>query len=158
MKHRVGFNRLSRKAAHRLSLHRNMATSLLRHERIKTTKAKALAVRRTVEKMITRAKVDSVHNRRIIARDIQDKEILNKLFTEIGPRFEKRPGGYTRILKLGHRKGDAAEMVLLELVEKSEGQDKKEKDSKKKAKAEKKAALAEKSEAAEEATAEEKSE
>jgi large subunit ribosomal protein L17 len=94
-----------------------MATSLFRYERIKTTKAKALAVRRTAEKMITRAKTDSVHNRRIIAKDIQDKEILAKLFTDIGPRFKERPGGYTRILKLGYRQGDAAEMVLLELVQ-----------------------------------------
>ncbi|WP_020612031.1 50S ribosomal protein L17 [Sediminispirochaeta bajacaliforniensis] len=120
MKHRVGFNRLSRSAAHRLSLHRNMATSLFRYERITTTKAKALAVRRTAEKMITRAKVDSVHNRRTIAKDIKDKEVLAKLFTEIGPRFVSRPGGYTRILKLGRRKGDAAEMVILELVEKKQ--------------------------------------
>lgn len=120
MKHRVGYNRLGRKTAHRLSLHRNMATSLLRHERITTTKAKALAVRRTVEKMITRAKSDSVHNRRIIGKDIKDKEILAKLFTDIGPRFSQRPGGYTRILKIGQRKGDAAQMVILELVEKKE--------------------------------------
>ncbi|MFP4617494.1 MAG: 50S ribosomal protein L17 [Spirochaetaceae bacterium] len=131
MKHRVGYNRLGRKAAHRISLHRNMATSLLRHERIKTTKAKALAVRRTAEKMITRAKEDSVHNRRMIGRDIKDKEVLAKLFLEIGPRYKSRPGGYTRILKLGHRKGDAAEMVLLELVGEEETTEKKKKPSKK---------------------------
>jgi len=94
-----------------------MTTSLFRYERIKTTKAKALAIRRTAEKMITRAKMDSVHNRRIMNKDIKDKEILAKLFTEIGPRYKERPGGYTRILKLGYRQGDAAEMVLLELVE-----------------------------------------
>jgi large subunit ribosomal protein L17 len=124
MKHRVGFNKLGLKSSHRKALHRNMATSLFRYERITTTKSKALAVRRTAEKMITRAKVDSVHNRRIIARDIQDREVLAKLFTEIGPRNENRPGGYTRILKLGNRKGDAAEMVILELVEKEGGKEK----------------------------------
>src|SRR6056297_1952248 len=117
MKHKIGFNRLGRKSSHRKSLHRNMTTSLFRYERIKTTKAKALAIRRTAEKMITRAKMDSVHNRRIMNKDIKDKEILAKLFTEIGPRYKERPGGYTRVLKLGHRQGDAAEMVLLELVE-----------------------------------------
>lgn len=116
MKHRVGFNRLSRKPSHRKALHRNMVTSLFRHERIRTTKAKAQAIRRTAEKMITRAKTDSVHNRRMVARDIKDKAILAKLFAEIAPRFVERPGGYTRLLKIGPRQGDAAEMVLLELV------------------------------------------
>src|SRR6056297_608598 len=125
MKHKIGFNRLGRKSSHRKSLHRNMATSLFRYERIKTTKAKALAIRRTAEKMITRAKNDSVHSRRIIAKDIKDKEIVAKLFTDIGPRFKERPGGYTRILKLGYRQGDAAEMVLLELVEQNEPEKKK---------------------------------
>jgi len=118
MKHRVGFNKLGLKESHRKALHRNMATSLFRYERITTTKSKALAVKRTVEKMITKAKIDSVHNRRQIARDIKDKEILAKLFTDIAPRNEKRPGGYTRILKLGARQGDAADMVIFELVEK----------------------------------------
>jgi large subunit ribosomal protein L17 len=117
MKHKVGFNRLGRKPAHRKALHRNMVTSLLKHERIRTTKAKAREIRRTAEKMITRAKVDSVHNRRMIARDIKDKAILAKLFVEIGPRFKSRPGGYTRMLKIGQRAGDAADMVILELVE-----------------------------------------
>ena len=116
MKHRVGFNRLGRKPSHRKALHRNMVTSLFRHERIRTTKAKAQAIRRTAEKMITRAKVDSVHNRRMIGRDIKDKAILAKLFLEIGPRFTERPGGYTRMLKIGPRPGDGAAMVLLELV------------------------------------------
>jgi len=147
MKHRVGFNRLSRSAAHRLSLHRNMATSLFRYERITTTKAKALAVRRTAEKMITRAKVDSVHNRRTIAKDIKDKEVLAKLFTEIGPRFVSRPGGYTRILKLGRRKGDAAEMVILELVEKKQEEKKPAKAKKAKAVKEDKKAETPKAEA-----------
>lgn len=116
MKHRVGFNRLGRKPSHRRSLHRNMVTSLFKYERIRTTKAKAREIRRSAEKMITRAKVDSVHNRRMVARDIKDKAILAKLFVDIAPRFKERPGGYTRMLKVGHRRGDASEMVLLELV------------------------------------------
>ncbi len=119
MHNRIGFNRLGRKASHRKALHRNMVTSLFKHERIKTTKTKAMEIRRTAEKMITRAKVDSVHNRRIVAKAIQDKDVLNKLFTEIAPRFTERPGGYTRVLKMGFRQGDAAEVVLLELVEKA---------------------------------------
>ncbi len=116
MKHKVGFNPLGRKTSHRKALHRNMVTSLFRYERITTTKAKARAIRRTAEKMITRAKVDSVHNRRTIAESIWDKGIIAKLFTELGPRFETRPGGYTRMLKVGMRQNDAAEMVILELV------------------------------------------
>ena len=135
MKHRVGFNRLSRKPSHRKALHRNMVTSLFRHERIRTTKAKAQAIRRTAEKMITRAKVDSVHNRRMVGRDLKDKAILAKLFVELGPRFKERPGGYTRMLKIGLRPGDAAEMVLLELVgdsvEKAEAKPKRGESSKK---------------------------
>ncbi|MFW5826732.1 MAG: 50S ribosomal protein L17 [Alkalispirochaeta sp.] len=116
MKHKIGYNRLGRKTAHRKAMTRNMLTSLFRHERIRTTKAKALAVRRTAEKMITRAKLDSVHNRRIIGKDIKDAAVLAKMFTEIGPRFKERPGGYTRVLKLGPRPSDAAEMVVLELL------------------------------------------
>lgn len=116
MRHKVNYNPLGRTASHRKALHRNMVTSLFRHERIQTTHAKAKEVRRTAEKMITRAKLDSVHNRRMINRDIKDQEILNKLFVDIGPRYSDRPGGYTRILKLGPRFGDAAEVVILELV------------------------------------------
>lgn len=119
MRHRHGFNRLGRKPAHRKAMTRNMVTSLFRHERITTTKPKAQAIRRVAEKMITRAKTDSVHNRRLIARDINDKGVVAKLFTELGPRFKERPGGYTRILKLGPRMSDAAEMVILELVERT---------------------------------------
>lgn len=143
MKHRIGFNKLGLKDSHRKSLHRNMATSLFRYERITTTKSKALAVKRTVEKMITKAKVDSVHNRRQIARDIKDKAILAKLFTDIAPRNENRPGGYTRVLKLGARQGDAADMVILELVEKEGGSTEKEKASKKAKKTSKKDVKAE---------------
>ena len=130
MKHKIGFNRLSRKSNHRKAMTRNMVTSIFKYERIKTTKAKALEVRRKTEKMITRAKVDSVHNRRIIAKDITDKAILAKLFTDIAPRFSKRNGGYTRILKLGRRVGDAAEIVYLELVERKEKEKKKKKEGK----------------------------
>ena len=130
MKHRIGFNALSRTPSQRKALKRNMVTSLFRYERIETTKAKALEVKRMAEKMITRAKEDSVHNRRIIARDIYDEAIVAKLFKEIAPMFAERKGGYTRILKTGNRLGDAAEMVILELVEKTEKKD---------AKAEKKA-------------------
>jgi large subunit ribosomal protein L17 len=117
MRHRDGVNRLDRRAGHRKALKNNMVTSLFRYERIETTKAKALVVRSFAEKMITRAKVDSVHNRRILARFIHDGGVLAKLFTEIGPRYVERHGGYTRILKLGRRPGDAAEMVFLELVD-----------------------------------------
>lgn len=117
MRNQIGFNRLNRKKSHRVALHKNMVTSLILEERIKTTKAKAKEIRRTAEKLITRAKEDNVHNRRIAAKKISHKIALNKLFTDIGPRFEERPGGYTRMLKLGFRKGDAAEMVLLEFVD-----------------------------------------
>lgn len=121
MKHKIGYNRLGRKPAHRKSLHRNLVTSLVRHERVKTTVAKAKEVRRTAEKMITRAGNDTVHNRRIVGKDIADREVLAKLFTDIGPSYKARPGGYTRVLKLGARKSDGAEMALLELVDRTTG-------------------------------------
>lgn len=127
MKHREGFNRLGRKASHRKALYRGMVTALFRYERIETTRAKAREIRRVAEKMITRARVDSVHNRRIIAKKILDKKVLAKLFTDIAPRFNGRPGGYTRILKLGQRYGDGSEMVFLELVERKEVKPKKKK-------------------------------
>lgn len=117
MNHRNGFNPLSRTSAHRRAMSRNMVTSLFRFERITTTKSKALEVRKAAEKLITRGKVDSVHNRREAAKFILDQKVLNKLFTEIGPRMKERNGGYTRVLKLGYRQGDAADMVILELVD-----------------------------------------
>ncbi len=117
MKNKTGFNPLSRTAAHQRAMSRNMVTSLFRFERITTTKAKAKEVRKAAEKLITRSKVDSVHNRRTAAKFVQDEKILNKLFTEIGPRMKDRNGGYTRILKLGFRQGDAADVVILELVD-----------------------------------------
>lgn len=117
MNHKMGFNPLSRTTAHRRAMSRNMVTSLFRFERITTTKSKALEVRRAAEKLITRGKTDSVHNRRQVARFIADEKILNKLFVEIAPRMKERNGGYTRVLKLGLRNGDAADMVILELVD-----------------------------------------
>jgi large subunit ribosomal protein L17 len=153
MKHRRGFNPLERMAAHRKALHRSMVTSLFRHERIRTTKAKALEIRRTAEKMITRAKTDSVHNRRIVSARLYDEGIVAKLFTTIAPRMKEREGGYTRILKLGARQGDAAPLVILELVDYKldiEGtENKAKKKEAKKAKEEK--AQADKEEAAEKA-------
>ena len=120
MNNKTGFNRLNRRAGQRVALLKNMVTSLFVHERITTTKSKALEVRRHAEKMVTRAKVDSVHNRREIAKTITQDDVLVKLFTVLGPRFKKRAGGYTRILKLGQRFGDAAEMVILEFVERTQ--------------------------------------
>jgi large subunit ribosomal protein L17 len=134
MRHRNSFKRLGRKAAHRNSMKKNMITSLLINERIETTKTKAGEVKGSVEKMITRAKVDSVHNRRIVKKTVSNPAAINKLFTDIGPRFKSRPGGYTRIIKLGKRYGDASEMVVLELTERlEEKQDKKPKKKKEKA-------------------------
>ena len=137
MKHRRGFNPLQRMAAHRKALHRNMVTSLFRYGRIRTTKSKALEIRRTAEKMITRAKLDSVHNRRIVSARLYDEGIVAKLFTDIAPRMKDRNGGYTRVLKLGERQGDAAQVVILELVDyklDTEGGDKKAKKKEDKAK------------------------
>ncbi|PIE98372.1 MAG: 50S ribosomal protein L17 [Treponema sp.] len=138
MRHKYGFNPLSRRSAHRKALHRNMVTSLFKYERITTTKEKAREIRRTAEKLITRSKIDSVHNRREVARLIWDDSIVNKLFTDIGPRMKTRDGGYTRILKLGFRKGDAANVAILELVDysfadKEKKETSKDKDKKKKA-------------------------
>jgi large subunit ribosomal protein L17 len=140
MKHRRGFNPLERMSAHRKALHRNMVTSLFKYERVKTTKAKALEIRRSAEKLITRAKVDSVHNRRLVSARLFDEGITAKLFTNIAPRMKERAGGYTRILKIGERAGDAAEIVVLELVDyKLETGESSDKKAKKEAKADKKA-------------------
>ena len=117
MKHRRGFNPLQRMASHRKALRRNMVTSLFKYERIRTTKAKALEIRRSAEKLITRAKLDTVHNRRIVSGRLFDEAIVAKLFTDIAPRMKERPGGYTRVIKLGQRPGDASEVVILELVD-----------------------------------------
>ena len=130
MKHKNGFNPLSRTTAHRRALHRNMVTSLFKYERITTTKQKAMEVRRTAEKLITRSKVDTFNNRRHAAKYIWDDDIVKKLFSDIGPRMKDRNGGYTRILKIGFREGDAADVAILELVDYDF--EKKEKDTKKK--------------------------
>ncbi len=132
MKHKIGFNALSRKGAERKALKRNMVTSLFRYEKIETTNVKAKEVQRAAEKLITRAKVDSVHNRRIASANLFDEAIVNKLFTEIAPLYAEVNGGYTRIIKTANRLNDAAEMAILELTKKTE------KFEKKAAKAEKK--------------------
>ena len=117
MRHRKKGRSLSRTASHRKATLRNLATSLFRHERIETTEAKAKELRPYAERLITLARTDDVHSRRLAARKIADREVLGKLFDDIAPRFSERPGGYTRILKVGHRKGDAADMALIELVD-----------------------------------------
>ena len=116
MRHRKKGKKLSRTPSHKKATMRNMATSLFRHERIETTTAKAKELRPYAERLITLARRGDLHARRLAAMKIQDREVLGKLFGDIAPRFAERPGGYTRILKLGHRKGDAAEMSLIELV------------------------------------------
>ncbi|MBP5757061.1 MAG: 50S ribosomal protein L17 [Spirochaetales bacterium] len=131
MKHKIGFNALSRNNAERKALKRNMVTSLFRFERIETTKAKAKEVQRLAEKMITRAKVDNVHNRRLTSAILFDEAVVNKLFTEIAPLYADVNGGYTRIIKTQNRLGDAAEMAILELTKKTEKPEKKAKDKKK---------------------------
>lgn len=127
MDHRSSINKLSRNSAHRRALLKSQAVALFRYERIRTTVAKAKAARRLAEKLITRARVDSVHNRRMAARSIGDGRVLDKLFKDIGPRFAQRPGGYTRILKMGRRFGDASEMVILELLDRKERERKRKK-------------------------------
>jgi len=117
MRHRKKGRKLGRTAQHRRATLRNMATSLFRHGRIETTTAKAKELRPYAERLITLAKRGDLHARRQAARKIQDREVLGHLFDDIGPRFSQRPGGYTRILKLGSRKGDAADMSLIELVD-----------------------------------------
>ncbi len=117
MRHRHSGRQLNRNSSHRKAMFKNMAVSLLRHEIIKTTLPKAKELRRVVEPLITRGKQDSVANRRIIFARTRDSEITAKLFTEIGPRYQDRPGGYIRILKCGFRKGDRAPMAYVELVD-----------------------------------------
>ena len=131
MRHGKTIAKLGRNSAHRKALMKSLATNLLKRERITTTIDKAKAVRPYVEKLITRAKENSVHNKREAARRIQDRKVLIKLFDEIGPRFKERKGGYTRIMRLGFRPGDAAELAIIELVDQAS----KAKDAKKKEKA-----------------------
>ncbi len=117
MRHRQSGRQLGRNSSHRQAMYKNMAVSLLRHEIIKTTLPKAKELRRIVEPMITRGKEDTVANRRIIFARTRDNEVTAKLFTEIGPRYQDRPGGYTRILKCGFRTGDKAPMAYVELID-----------------------------------------
>ncbi len=117
MRHRVKGRKLNRTASHRTATMRALATALIREKKIRTTVAKAKETRVFVEPIVTRAKNDTVAARRIIAKDIQDKEVLKELFNEIIPKIGDRPGGYTRVVKLGRRLGDAAEMAIIELVD-----------------------------------------
>ena len=117
MRHRKAGRQLNRNSAHREAMFRNMAGSLIRHELIKTTVPKAKELRRVAEPLITLGKTDSVHHRRLAFARLRDKEAVGKLFTELGPRYESRPGGYLRILKCGFRAGDAAPMAYVELVD-----------------------------------------
>jgi len=117
MRHRKSGRKLGRNSSHRKAMFRNMATSLLRHETIKTTLPKAKELRRVVEPLITLAKEDGVANRRLAFNRLRDKEVVGKLFTDVGPRFKDRPGGYLRILKTGPRPGDAAPMAIVQLVD-----------------------------------------
>jgi large subunit ribosomal protein L17 len=119
MKHRVVGRRLDRTTEHRTAMFRNMVTSLFRHERIVTTTPKAKEIKRYADRFITLAKQGTPHARRQANRDVRDVEVLNKLFETLGPRFKSRPGGYTRIVRVGRRAGDAAEMSMIELVERS---------------------------------------
>ncbi len=119
MRHKLGLRKLNRTSAHRLAMLRNMTNSLLRHEAIKTTLPKAKELRRVVEPMITLAKEATVANRRIAFNRLRDREMVVKLFNEIGPMFKDRNGGYTRILKMGYRVGDNAPMAYVELVQKT---------------------------------------
>jgi large subunit ribosomal protein L17 len=120
MRHRKSFNHLGRKTAHRKAMLSNMAASLVLHKRINTTIAKAKALKKYVEPLITKAKDDSTHSRRVVFRYLQSKEAVTELFREISGKIGDRPGGYTRILKTGHRLGDNADMCIIELVDYNE--------------------------------------
>jgi large subunit ribosomal protein L17 len=148
MRHGNANRKLGRTSAHRNAMFRNQLASLIESERIVTTLPKAKELRPIAEKLITLAKNDSVHARRQAARQVPSDALIAKLFDTIGPRFSTRPGGYTRIMKLGARRGDAAEMAILELVERSEEKTEKKADASaaKKAPAKKAASKAEKAE------------
>jgi large subunit ribosomal protein L17 len=120
MRHRNGPRKLNRTSEHRAAMLRNMCVSLLQHEAIKTTVPKAKELRRVVEPLITLAKTPSLANRRLAFDRLRDRDIVSKLFNELGPRFKTRPGGYTRILKMGFRVGDNAPMAFVELVDRPE--------------------------------------
>jgi len=116
MKHRVAGRKLGRTSMHRTALLRNLSTELFRHERIRTTLMKAKELRPFAERLITLSKRETLHARRLVLRDIHDKDVVSKMFDTISSRFAARPGGYTRIVKLGPRRGDNAEMALIELL------------------------------------------
>ena len=117
MRHRKSGRKLNRTSAHRKAMFRNMSASLIEHEMIKTTVAKAKELRTVAEPLITLAKEDSVHNRRLAFSRLRSKDAVGKLFSEIGPRYQGRPGGYIRIMKCGYRPGDNAPMAYVELVD-----------------------------------------
>jgi large subunit ribosomal protein L17 len=117
MRHRKTGRQLNRNSSHRKAMFQNMTVSLLRHELIKTTLPKAKELRRMAEPFITMAKSDSVHKRRVAFNRLRDREVVTKLFNELGPRYKERPGGYLRILKTGYRAGDNAPMAYVELVD-----------------------------------------
>ena len=123
MRHGHGLRKLNRTSSHRLAMLRNMSNSLLRHEAIKTTLPKAKELRRVVEPLITLAKEPTLANRRLAFDRLRDREMVVKLFAELGPRYKARPGGYTRILKFGNRLGDNAPMAFMELVDRPEPQE-----------------------------------
>lgn len=120
MRHHKSGRKLNRNSSHRKAMFSNMANSLFDHEIIKTTLPKAKELRRVAEPLITMAKEDSVANRRLAFSRLRDKEMVGKLFNELGPRYANRPGGYTRIMKCGFRSGDAAPMAYIELVDRPE--------------------------------------
>ena len=120
MRHRLGLRKLNRTSSHRLAIFRNMTNSLLRHEVIKTTLPKAKELRRVAEPLITLGKVPTVANRRLAFNRLRDRDVVVKLFNELGPRYAKRNGGYLRILKSGFRKGDNAPMAFVELLDRPE--------------------------------------
>ena len=117
MRHRHGLRKLNRTSSHRLAMLRNMTNSLFLHEAIKTTLPKAKELRRVAEPLLTLAKTPTVANRRLAFDRLRDRDIVTKLFNELGPRYQARPGGYLRILKFGFRQGDAAPMALVELID-----------------------------------------
>ena len=120
MRHRKSGRQLNRNSSHRNAMFRNMTVSLLNHEAIKTTLPKAKELRRVAEPLITMAKNDTVHKRRVAFSRLRDRATVSKLFNELGPRYKDRPGGYLRILKMGYRSGDQAPMAFVELVDRPE--------------------------------------
>ena len=155
MRHNKKFNHLGRTASHRAAMLSNMASSLILHKRITTTLAKAKALKKYVEPLITRAKDDSTNSRRVVFSYLQNKEAIKELFGEVAAKVADRPGGYTRVIKLGSRRGDAAPIAFIELVDFDENMDKTEKGGAKKTRRSRKAAPKAEAPAAEAPAAEE---